>query len=179
MATPQYIKDAQNNYNAKFDLVQLKLDKGAKKRIRAIIGENGSITAYCKDAVMTAIESDEDFTQEEPTEPAQEPEQVPETKPEPQQVPIEPVPAVENGDFSKCQTLEEMQAIIDAKNAEKARLAEEKEEQRKAENTAEIMGILEGMRENPDAENGENEGAEFQGSENSGSGDPGNKDCPF
>lgn len=37
MTTPQYIKNAQNAYNARFDLVQLKLPKGTKGRIKAIL----------------------------------------------------------------------------------------------------------------------------------------------
>lgn len=58
MATPQYIRNAQNNYNAKFDLVQLKFDKGTNKTIKKIIGESGSIAAYCKNSMMVMIQSD-------------------------------------------------------------------------------------------------------------------------
>jgi len=59
MGTPDYIKKAQNNYNAKFDLVQLKLPKGTKERIRALIGDSGSISAYCVRCVLDALENSE------------------------------------------------------------------------------------------------------------------------
>lgn len=61
MSTPQYVKDAQNAYNAKFDLVQLKLPKGTKERIRAVFGDDISITRYCVQSVLVALENDEDF----------------------------------------------------------------------------------------------------------------------
>ncbi len=57
MGTPDYIKRAQNTYNAKFDLVQLKLPKGTKERIKALIGENGSISLYCVRCVLDALEN--------------------------------------------------------------------------------------------------------------------------
>ncbi len=57
MGTPDYIKRAQNTYNAKFDLVQLKLPKGTKERIKALIGENGSISTYCVRCVLDALEN--------------------------------------------------------------------------------------------------------------------------
>lgn len=59
MGTPDYIKRAQNTYNAKFDLVQLKLPKGTKERIKALIGENGSISPYCVRCVLDALENAE------------------------------------------------------------------------------------------------------------------------
>lgn len=55
MATPQYIKDAQNNYNAKFDLIQIRLPKGTKERIKKIT--DSSMANFCLDAVMETIES--------------------------------------------------------------------------------------------------------------------------
>lgn len=60
MGLPQYVKDAQNNYNASKDIIQLKFPQGTKDRIRAIIGKNASMVDYCRQAVLTAIESDED-----------------------------------------------------------------------------------------------------------------------
>lgn len=63
MSTPQYIKDAQNAYNAKFDLVQLKLPKGTKERIKAVLEEGQSISGYCVQSVLAAVESDEDFNE--------------------------------------------------------------------------------------------------------------------
>lgn len=62
MGLPQYIKDAQNNYNAQFDIIQVKLPKGTKERIRSIIGDGESMAAYCKQAILVAIESDEDYS---------------------------------------------------------------------------------------------------------------------
>lgn len=61
MGLPQYIKDAQNNYNSQFDIIQVKLPKGTKERIRSIIGDGESMAAYCKQAILVAIESDEDY----------------------------------------------------------------------------------------------------------------------
>lgn len=59
MTTPQYIKNAQNAYNARFDLVQLKLPKGTKGRIKAILEDGQSITGYCVESVLVALENDE------------------------------------------------------------------------------------------------------------------------
>lgn len=59
MAVPQYIRNAQNNYNSKFDIIQIKLPSGTKERINAIIGDDASMAAYCKAAVLKTIESDE------------------------------------------------------------------------------------------------------------------------
>ena len=44
MATPKYVKKAHNTYNAKFDLVQIKLPKGTKDRIKSVLnsGQNRS-----------------------------------------------------------------------------------------------------------------------------------------
>lgn len=61
MGTPQYIKNAQNAYNAKFDLVQLKLPKGTKERIKAVLDDNQSMSGYCVQSVLVALESDEDL----------------------------------------------------------------------------------------------------------------------
>lgn len=60
MALPQYIKDAQNSYNAGKDLIQLKLPKGTKDRIKNLIGKDASMAAYCCQSVLVAIDSDED-----------------------------------------------------------------------------------------------------------------------
>lgn len=61
MSIPQYIKDAQNAYNAKFDLVQLKLPKGTKERIKAVLEDGQSMAGYCVQAVLVTLESDEDL----------------------------------------------------------------------------------------------------------------------
>lgn len=60
MSTPDYIKNAQNAYNAKFDLVQIKLPKGTKERIQAVTEGQMSIAAYCKQTVLDALECHEE-----------------------------------------------------------------------------------------------------------------------
>lgn len=59
MGTPDYIKRAQNNYNAKFDLVQLKLPKHTKERIKAILDDSMSISGYCVQCVLNTVEAAE------------------------------------------------------------------------------------------------------------------------
>ena len=59
MSIPKYVRDAQNKYNSKFDLIQLKLPEGTKERIKSLIGEDGSMAAYCKQAVLMSLENDE------------------------------------------------------------------------------------------------------------------------
>lgn len=61
MSIPKYVRDAQNKYNSKFDLIQLKLPEGTKDRIKSIIGEDGSMAAYCKQAVLTVLGNDENL----------------------------------------------------------------------------------------------------------------------
>lgn len=57
MSVPQYVKNAQNNYNAKFDLIQLKLPKGTKDRIRSATAGSMSMAEYCKRAVLSVLET--------------------------------------------------------------------------------------------------------------------------
>lgn len=61
MSTPQYIKNAQNAYNAKFDLVQLKLPKGTKERIKSVLDDGQSMSGYCVQSVLIALESDDNL----------------------------------------------------------------------------------------------------------------------
>jgi len=61
MPLPKYVKNAQNNYNSKFDLVQIKLPKGTKEKIREIIKENDTISGFCLKAVLNAIENGDQF----------------------------------------------------------------------------------------------------------------------
>lgn len=61
MSLPKYVKKAQNNYNSKFDLVQIKLPKGTKEKIREIIKEDDSISGFCLKAVLNAIENGDQF----------------------------------------------------------------------------------------------------------------------
>lgn len=57
MSLPKYVKKAQNNYNSKFDLVQIKLPKGAKEKIRDVIKDDDTISGFCLKAVLNAIEN--------------------------------------------------------------------------------------------------------------------------
>lgn len=153
MALPQYIKDAQNNYNAKFDIIQLKLPQGTKDRIRAIIGKDGSMTAYCKQSVLIVLEIDEDLRKEAPEETAKQSqtEPIPEPAEEvPQEQPKEPEKAYREPTLEEMQAL---QALIDAKKAEQDRRAEElrqqkeeQERQEQEERQAELMEHLERIR---------------------------------
>lgn len=61
MSLPKYVKKAQNNYNSKFDLVQIKLPKGTKKKIREIIKEDDTISGFCLKVVLNAIENGDQF----------------------------------------------------------------------------------------------------------------------
>lgn len=75
METPEYIKRAQNKYNSKFDLVQLKLPKGTKERIKSITNE--SYNAYVNRLILEDLESaqnaDIDTETQETVETMQEP----------------------------------------------------------------------------------------------------------
>ena len=57
MKTPSYVRNAQNRYNAKFDIIQVKLDTGTKERIRSITEE--SYNEYIKRLVMDDLERKE------------------------------------------------------------------------------------------------------------------------
>ena len=54
MSVPKYIKDAQNKYNSKFDLVQVKLPKGTKNRIKSV--SDKSLNAFIRDLVLEKLE---------------------------------------------------------------------------------------------------------------------------
>ena len=57
MSTPEYVKRANNTYNSKFDIIQVKLDKGTKSRIKAVTNE--SFNNYIKRLVYSDLESAE------------------------------------------------------------------------------------------------------------------------
>ena len=74
----QYVKDAQNRYNAKFDLVQVKLPKGTKNRIKSYTDE--SFNQYVKRLILSNLErldnlrdSGQPIQAEEPEKPVNEP----------------------------------------------------------------------------------------------------------
>ena len=114
METPQYIKNAQNKYNSKFDLVQLKLPKGTKERIKSVLQDGQSIAGYCVQCVLDALESGE-IVQDAPD--------AMQTTEEKQ----------------KAESLDDLQALLDAKRAEIEAAKQEKEankEQKRAETIA-------------------------------------------
>lgn len=57
MKTPSYVRNAQNRYNAKFDIIQVKLDKGTKERIKSVTQE--SYNEYVKNLIMNDLERKE------------------------------------------------------------------------------------------------------------------------
>lgn len=66
MSTPDYIRRSQNNYNAKFDIIQIKAPKGTKERITAVSGQ--SMAAFCLQCVLDRLDELESTeTTEEPT----------------------------------------------------------------------------------------------------------------
>lgn len=68
MSTPDYIRRSQNNYNAKFDIIQIKAPKGTKERITAVSGQ--SMAAFCLQCVLDRLDelerSQPDTLPEEP-----------------------------------------------------------------------------------------------------------------
>lgn len=54
MSTPEYVKRANNTYNSKFDIIQVKLDKGTKSRIKAVTNE--SFNNYIKRLIYSDLE---------------------------------------------------------------------------------------------------------------------------
>lgn len=54
MSTPDYIRRSQNNYNSKFDIIQIKAPKGTKERITAVSGQ--SMAAFCLQCVLDRLD---------------------------------------------------------------------------------------------------------------------------
>ena len=54
MSTPDYIRRSQNNYNSKFDIIQIKAPKGTKERITAVSGQ--SMAAFCLQCVIDRLD---------------------------------------------------------------------------------------------------------------------------
>lgn len=161
MALPDYVKRAKNTYNSKFDLIQLKLPKGTKERIKMIIGEDRSMAAFCVDELLEVIagyevaasyQQPEDFSEPVP--------EVSEPKAEPQKELSESVEKVEGkpkkAEFKPITPEEaaELQALIDGKKEDEKRAKEKVEQEKKAleeaeqaAKEAEIMGYVERMRD--------------------------------
>lgn len=97
MATPEYIKRANNNYNSKFDIIQVKFDKGTKERIKAITQE--SYNDYIKRIVYA------DLNKAEGKENQKDNDSVPEG-------------GILNGCKTESEKRDALQAFIDAKRQE-------------------------------------------------------------
>lgn len=157
MATPQYIKDAQNSYNAKFDLVQIKLPKGAKDRIKSIIGGDTSIAAYCKSAVISALENDENALKQA--------DNLLLSKTENLEIKANKAPQAGTGTGKV--TIAELQELIDKRKAE-----QDERKQRKSGNSSGVNKILDGILGGSTPEKG-------LAKEVSGQEDTAKSDCPF
>ena len=60
--TPEYTKNAINNYNAKFDRIAVNLPKGTKERIKELTGK--SCNAYISALVIADLERLENGSKE-------------------------------------------------------------------------------------------------------------------
>lgn len=124
MPLPKYVKNAQNNYNSKFDLVQIKLPKGTKEKIREIIKENDTISGFCLKAVLNAIENGSS---------AQDPGAVPgESDPD-------------FAEYDERRQQQELQAMLDAARARHAANNYEDREQKRRDTIAAASDINEGV----------------------------------
>ena len=61
--TPEYTKRAAKKYRDKFDILQVRLDKGTKERIKSITSASGS--EYVKRLIMDDLEQKENGNAEE------------------------------------------------------------------------------------------------------------------
>lgn len=158
MALPDYVKRAKNNYNSKHELIQLRLPPGSKERIKAIIGDDGSMAAFCIDAILETIdgyEAAERYVDDEPQE------TTPERPEELQEVPSEELP--KNPTEVKERLPErhdpavkiaDLQAIVDRKRQEQEERKEKMEQEKKTrqktereEKHAEMRAYVEKMRD--------------------------------
>lgn len=145
MTVPNYIKDAQNKYNSQFDIIQLKLPRGTKDRMKNIIG-CGSMAAYCKQAVLTALEHDEDSLKDQPETPTYQPQTEPEMA-QTEQIPAEREKEPEMAHSEPTlEELAEWQRAINTKKGEQDRLEEEqrkdREEKERKEREAQVEELL-------------------------------------
>lgn len=158
MGTPDYIRAAQNAYNAKFDLIQVKLPKGTKERIKAIIGDDGSMAAFCVDAILETIdgyEAAERWIDDELQETT--PERPQETREEDEEETVKESPKDDNKPVKKrdnAVVLAELQAELDRKRQEqeerKEKLEQEKEkrkEEEREQNRLEMRRFAENIRD--------------------------------
>ena len=124
MSLPKYVKKAQNNYNSKFDLVQIKLPKGTKEKIRDVIKEDDTISGFCLKAVLNAINNGSS-TQDTGA-----------------------VPSALDPDFAEYdekRQQQELQAMLDAARARHATNNYEDREQKRRDTIAAASDINEGL----------------------------------
>lgn len=148
MATPDYIKKAHNNYNAKFELIQVKLPKGTKERIREIT--DMSYNEYVKSVVLAdldRLEREEKYAQESIQNAKITPEN-PEVKEitEPEQKPLKTANTDTKTEQEKQQELQDIfqkkRAAMDAWRKKEADKKEQEKEQRKRD----MLDIVDSMR---------------------------------
>ena len=53
--TPEYTKKAVDNYRSKFDIVQLRLPKGTKEKIKERLKDKESISDYINNLIVQDI----------------------------------------------------------------------------------------------------------------------------
>lgn len=148
MATPDYIKKAHNNYNAKFDLIQVKLPKGTKERIKEIT--DMSYNEYVKSVVLVDLDrlEREEKTVQESIQNAQITPENPEVKKitEPEQKPLKTANKDVKTEQEKQKELQDIyqkkSAAMDAWRQKEANKKEQEKEQRKRD----VMDIVDSMR---------------------------------
>lgn len=145
MSTPDYIKRAQKQYNSKFDLIQLRLPKGTKDKIKAITKD--SIAGYCVKCILGTIENTVGF----PDPGAQESADLEPTKDERKNVASETrkkeyreITPEENAEFLRI--VGEKKAEQDRKSTETQKEKEERQRQEKQERQSEYLTIAERIR---------------------------------
>lgn len=116
MGLPQYIKNAQNAYNSRMDIIQVKFRAGIKNRIKAVTGDSVSMAEYCRRAILVALENDEEELLYASQQPAPEPQE---------EVLSNSLPESESPLQGQEWSVEMVQAMLDAKKAEQDRQAEE------------------------------------------------------
>lgn len=139
-STPEYTRKAVDNYRKKFDVMQLRLPKGTKEIIDNKVGKANAHN-FVVDCVLKALEPTQETQTEQKTQPVEE-------VPQEQQ---KDEPNNEEKDSSK--TLEDIQAIINAKKAKQDREKEESEKRKKEmerleseERRKEIIDIVEKLK---------------------------------
>lgn len=124
MSLPKYVKKAQNNYNSKFDLVQIKLPKGTKEKIRDVIKDGDTISGFCLKAVLNAINNGIGAKDSGTVSSASDP---------------------DFAEYDEKRQQEELQAMLDAARARHATNNYEDREQKRRDTIAAASDINEGL----------------------------------